>query len=205
MRFLAAVEKIGLRTAVPRTILQVLPFTGVVSRPADTCGHTPLSAAHPMQVMDVEGLTRENIASHLQKYRRLLEKKAGISGPVTSKDWPELEAVQTQHLQSLRKQVSESQDAQTGTGATAAPAGEQGAAVMQPVSAAPVAATTIRPPTTDAAAPSAPTIPAPVDGQTAPPPVATTPDSADLPAESVPGMDMMWQVRTRLSGPHQAG
>ena len=45
-------------------------------------------------------MTRENIASHLQKYRRLLEKKAGMpaGGAVSAKDWPRLEAAQSAHL-----------------------------------------------------------------------------------------------------------
>jgi SHAQKYF class myb-like DNA-binding protein len=76
-RFLFAVEQIGLRTAVPRTILQV---------------------------MSVDGLTRENIASHLQKYRRLLEKKAGLpaGGTIRAEDWPLLEAAQRAHLVQAR-------------------------------------------------------------------------------------------------------
>ena len=32
------------------------------------------------QVMNVEGMTRENIASHLQKYRMYLKRLAGIPG-----------------------------------------------------------------------------------------------------------------------------
>eukprot|EP00892_Ulva_mutabilis_P007617 jgi/Ulvmu1/5227/UM022_0020.1 len=167
MRFLAAVEKIGLRTAVPRTILQV---------------------------MDVEGLTRENIASHLQKYRRLLEKKAGISGPVSSKDWPKLEAVQTQHLQSLRKQVSESQDAGTSSAAAAAEP-----AAAQPGPAAPPAA--IRISASDAAAASGSDLVAPLDLQSTPPPVPQTPPSADLPADQIPGIETMWQDLSQASAP----
>ena len=62
-----------------------------------------------LQVMGVDGLTRENIASHLQKYRRLLEKKAGLpgTGPVAATDWPRLETAQTAHLVAVRKQMEE--------------------------------------------------------------------------------------------------
>lgn len=140
--------------------------------------------------MDVEGLTRENIASHLQKYRRLLEKKAGIAGPVSSKDWPKLEAVQTQHLHSLRKQLREAPDAHPAS----APALES-AAAMQPAPATTSAAAAVHTPTTDADAPTAPLPAARMDAQTTPPPVAPPPVSAELPPEHVPGMEMMWQVQ----------
>ena len=56
-----------------------------------------------VQVMQVDGLTYDNIKSHLQKYRRKLEKKAGISGPVGTKDCPELETALTQDIADLRK------------------------------------------------------------------------------------------------------
>lgn len=143
-----------------------------------------------MQVMDVEGLTRENIASHLQKYRRLLEKKAGISGPVGTKDWPKLEAVQTQHLQSLRKQVSEAQTSQAAAGATAAtPPTEAAAASMQP---APSTSAGIPSPTSDATTPNA--LPTPMDAHNTPAAVVTAPSAAEPPIEHPPSMDMMWQV-----------
>ena len=45
--FIRAVEKLGVKTAVPKAI---------------------------MKIMDVEGLTRENVASHLQKYRLQLKR-----------------------------------------------------------------------------------------------------------------------------------
>lgn len=48
--FEAAVQKLGVDKAVPKTI---------------------------MQLMNVEGLTRENVASHLQKYRLQLKKQGG--------------------------------------------------------------------------------------------------------------------------------
>lgn len=47
-RFVEAVETMGVDKAVPKTV---------------------------MQMMDVSGLTRENVASHLQKYRLLLKKQ----------------------------------------------------------------------------------------------------------------------------------
>jgi SHAQKYF class myb-like DNA-binding protein len=46
-RFVDAVQKLGVKTAVPKSI---------------------------MKLMNVEGLTRENVASHLQKYRQHLKR-----------------------------------------------------------------------------------------------------------------------------------
>jgi SHAQKYF class myb-like DNA-binding protein len=51
MRFMNAVNHLGIKNAVPKTILQL---------------------------MNVEGMTRENVASHLQKYRLYLKRLAGI-------------------------------------------------------------------------------------------------------------------------------
>lgn len=48
-RFVEAVEKVGVDKAVPKTL---------------------------MQMMGVSGLTRDNVASHLQKYRLSLKKQA---------------------------------------------------------------------------------------------------------------------------------
>ncbi|CAA0812862.1 Homeodomain-like superfamily protein [Striga hermonthica] len=54
-RFVDAVAHLGIKNAVPKTI---------------------------MQLMSVDGLTRENVASHLQKYRLYLKRMQGISsGP----------------------------------------------------------------------------------------------------------------------------
>ncbi|KAK3233108.1 hypothetical protein CYMTET_56560 [Cymbomonas tetramitiformis] len=50
-RFLNAVNHLGVKSAVPKTILQL---------------------------MNVEGMTRENVASHLQKYRLYLKRLAGL-------------------------------------------------------------------------------------------------------------------------------
>ena len=51
-RFVDAVSHLGIKNAVPKTI---------------------------MQLMNVEGLTRENVASHLQKYRLYLKRLQGCS------------------------------------------------------------------------------------------------------------------------------
>ncbi|KAJ7569900.1 hypothetical protein O6H91_01G099100 [Diphasiastrum complanatum] len=58
-RFVEAVAHLGIESAVPKTI---------------------------MQLMNVEGLTRENVASHLQKYRLYLKRMQGASseGPSPS-------------------------------------------------------------------------------------------------------------------------
>lgn len=58
-RFVEAVGHLGIKNAVPKTI---------------------------MQLMNVEGLTRENVASHLQKYRLYLKRMQGLSndGPSAS-------------------------------------------------------------------------------------------------------------------------
>ncbi|KAG8372165.1 hypothetical protein BUALT_Bualt12G0038100 [Buddleja alternifolia] len=52
-RFVDAVAHLGIKNAVPKTI---------------------------MQLMSVDGLTRENVASHLQKYRLYLKRMQGIPG-----------------------------------------------------------------------------------------------------------------------------
>ncbi|KAI4319643.1 hypothetical protein MLD38_033220 [Melastoma candidum] len=52
-RFVDAVARLGIKNAVPKTI---------------------------MQLMSVDGLTRENVASHLQKYRLYLKRMPGLSG-----------------------------------------------------------------------------------------------------------------------------
>ncbi|KAM1226867.1 hypothetical protein ACFX2J_006156 [Malus domestica] len=54
-RFVDVVAHLGIKNAVPKTI---------------------------MQMMNVEGLTRENVASHLQKYRLYLKRMQGLSGDV---------------------------------------------------------------------------------------------------------------------------
>lgn len=58
-RFVDAVAHLGIKNAVPKTI---------------------------MQLMNVDGLTRENVASHLQKYRLYLKRMQGLSteGPSSS-------------------------------------------------------------------------------------------------------------------------
>lgn len=79
-RFLAAVQHLGVNTAVPKTILQAR-----ARKRADTAPISPeavrrltaLRAFH-RQLMNVDGMTRENVASHLQKYRLALRKAAGV-------------------------------------------------------------------------------------------------------------------------------
>ena len=58
-RFVDVVAHLGIKNAVPKTI---------------------------MQLMNVEGLTRENVASHLQKYRLYLKRMQGLTneGPSAS-------------------------------------------------------------------------------------------------------------------------
>ncbi|CAL9046183.1 transcription factor MYBC1 [Musa acuminata AAA Group] len=62
-RFVDAVAHLGIKNAVPKTI---------------------------MQLMSVDGLTRENVASHLQKYRLYLKRMQGLStsggGPISAAD-----------------------------------------------------------------------------------------------------------------------
>ncbi|PSR95093.1 Transcription factor LUX like [Actinidia chinensis var. chinensis] len=58
-RFVEVVKHLGVGNAVPKTI---------------------------MQLMNVEGLTRENVASHLQKYRLYLKRKQGLSDDGPSSD-----------------------------------------------------------------------------------------------------------------------
>jgi hypothetical protein len=51
---------------------------------------------HAAQLMNVEGLTRENVASHLQKYRILLKRHAHlpVNAPLTPDNVRKLEVVQ---------------------------------------------------------------------------------------------------------------
>ncbi|XVF20010.1 hypothetical protein REPUB_Repub11eG0161100 [Reevesia pubescens] len=56
-RFVDVVAHLGIKNAVPKTI---------------------------MQLMNVEGLTRENVASHLQKYRLYLKRMQGLGNEVPS-------------------------------------------------------------------------------------------------------------------------
>ncbi|XP_010535462.1 PREDICTED: transcription factor LUX-like [Tarenaya hassleriana] len=58
-RFVDVVAHLGIKNAVPKTI---------------------------MQLMNVEGLTRENVASHLQKYRLYLKRMQGLTTEAPSSD-----------------------------------------------------------------------------------------------------------------------
>ncbi|KAK9815100.1 hypothetical protein WJX73_007475 [Symbiochloris irregularis] len=75
-RFINAVTHLGLKNAVPKTILQL---------------------------MNVEGMTRENVASHLQKYRLHLKRGAGYpAGARLSPDT--LQQLQQDALQQLQQE-----------------------------------------------------------------------------------------------------
>ncbi|XP_077214556.1 transcription factor PCL1-like [Tasmannia lanceolata] len=79
-RFIDVVSHLGVKNAVPKTI---------------------------MQMMNVEGLTRENVASHLQKYRLYLKRMQGLSdeGP-SSSDQLFSSTPLPQNLQESRGQVA---------------------------------------------------------------------------------------------------
>ncbi|KAJ0979534.1 hypothetical protein J5N97_015008 [Dioscorea zingiberensis] len=74
-RFVDVVAHLGIKNAVPKTI---------------------------MQLMNVEGLTRENVASHLQKYRLYLKRMQGLSNEGSSS--PDHLFASTPVPQSLREQ-----------------------------------------------------------------------------------------------------
>ena len=71
-RFVDAVKQLGLKNAVPKTIMQARCLT------LTSCkllyGESRInSVTMSVQLMGVDGLTRENVASHLQKYRLQLK------------------------------------------------------------------------------------------------------------------------------------
>eukprot|EP00892_Ulva_mutabilis_P003307 jgi/Ulvmu1/1348/UM011_0076.1 len=74
--FLRALSEIGLRHAVPKTI---------------------------MQKMGVDSLSRENVASHLQKYRLALKRKAGLpdNALMTAASWRQLEQAHDDFVASI--------------------------------------------------------------------------------------------------------
>nr|QEX51351.1 transcription factor PCL1-like isoform X2 [Cymbidium ensifolium] len=69
-RFVDAVAHLGIKNAVPKTI---------------------------MQLMSVDGLTRENVASHLQKYRLYLKRMQGLSSSAPGPPMSSADAA-TEHL-----------------------------------------------------------------------------------------------------------
>ena len=75
-RFLNALSHLGLKLAVPKSILGL---------------------------MEVDGMTRENIASHLQKYRLFLKKMGGF----TSKDKVSVERLQELHEENIRRMATQ--------------------------------------------------------------------------------------------------
>ncbi|KAK9841736.1 hypothetical protein WJX74_011126 [Apatococcus lobatus] len=75
-RFMRAINHLGVKNAVPKTILQL---------------------------MNVEGMTRENVASHLQKYRQYLKRMAGYPANVK---------VSHDDLQKIQQSVMEHEAAQ---------------------------------------------------------------------------------------------
>lgn len=85
--------QLGVKNAVPKTILQL---------------------------MNVEGLTRENVASHLQKYRILLKRHAQLppNAPLVPDNLRKLEIVQ----QAVQQSMQQSMAASAALGAGAAPA-----------------------------------------------------------------------------------
>lgn len=75
-RFINALSHLGLKNAVPKSILAM---------------------------MNVEGMTRENVASHLQKYRLHLRRLGGFS----EKDRVEGEALQRLHEQNVQQMAAQ--------------------------------------------------------------------------------------------------
>lgn len=75
-RFLNALSHLGLSLAVPKSILGL---------------------------MEVDGMTRENIASHLQKYRLFLKKMGGYS----SKDKVSVDRLQELHEENIRRMATQ--------------------------------------------------------------------------------------------------
>lgn len=73
-RFINAVNHLGVKNAVPKSILQL---------------------------MNVEGMTRENVASHLQKYRLYLKKLAGVAAnaPIPQDIMQQMQPQSSQHTQ----------------------------------------------------------------------------------------------------------
>lgn len=93
-RFLNAVNHLGVRNAVPKTILQL---------------------------MNVQGMTRENVASHLQKYRLYLKRLAGLpaNAPLSADTLQQVQGVQhmmQQQVQAGLQQQSLLQMAAAGQG-----------------------------------------------------------------------------------------
>lgn len=97
-RFLNALSHLGLEKAVPKSILGL---------------------------MEVDGMTRENIASHLQKYRIYLKKLGGLS----SKDKVTVEQLQELHEENIRRMATEEAAQEAGVSVDES---DSNAAVEQP-------------------------------------------------------------------------
>ncbi|KAI7842370.1 hypothetical protein COHA_004009 [Chlorella ohadii] len=75
-RFINALSHLGLKNAVPKSILAL---------------------------MNVEGMTRENVASHLQKYRLYLRRLGGLS----DRDRVDADALQRLHEQNVQQMAAQ--------------------------------------------------------------------------------------------------
>ena len=99
----------------------------LIVKDCGTCLHSPALSAHltrvrVLQTMQVEALTRENVASHLQKYRLSLKRQANISESAVIDDaaWPLLERAHARHIAALSPPLLPSADAHEAVATTTA-------------------------------------------------------------------------------------